>query len=191
MPRILAISECAGQAARLRRALLEHGHEPLEAELLSEPWLERVEDLQPDLVVLYVVLPEARLLDQIRTVNSRWPRPVVLFSDQGDSEVVAAAVDAGVHAYIVDGFDGRRLGTILDVAMARFKVYQTLRDELDRTRGSLRERKLVDRAKGILMNKRRWSEERAYQALRKMAMDQNRRLADVAERLIEMSDLFE
>jgi response regulator NasT len=70
-------------------------------------------------------------------------------------------------------------------------VYQTLRDELDRTRSSLRERKLVDRAKGILMNKRHWSEEQAYRALQKMAMDQNRRLADVAERLIEMSELFE
>jgi response regulator NasT len=191
VPRVLAISECGGQAGRLRRALLEHGHELLAAGMLSEPWLERVETLQPDLVVLYVVLPDARLLDQIRTVNSRWPRPVVLFSDQGDSDVVVAAVDAGVHAYIVDGFDGRRLGSILDVAVARFRVYQTLRDELDRTRSSLRERKLVDRAKGILMNKRRWSEEQAYQALRKMAMDQNRRLADVAERLIEMSDLFE
>ncbi|WP_260293068.1 ANTAR domain-containing response regulator [Sedimenticola hydrogenitrophicus] len=191
MPRVLVINECVEHAGRLQQALLENGHEVLATRLLSEQWIGQIEALQPDLVVMDIALPDSRLLDQIRTISSRWPRPVVIFADQDDSEIMAAAVDAGVHAYVVDGFDGRRLGSILDVAVARFRVYQTLRDELDRTRSSLRERKLVDRAKGILMNKRHWSEEQAYRALQKMAMDQNRRLADVAERLIEMSELFE
>lgn len=191
MSRIVVIEECASPAGRLRQGLLENGHEVLDCYVRSAAWLDQIEALQPDLVVMDIDLPDVRLLDQIRTLSSRWPRPVVVFARRADSEIASAAVDAGVHAYVVDGFDERRLSSILDVAIARFKVYQTLREELDRTRGTLRERKIVDRAKGILMKKRRWSEERAYRALQKMAMDQNRKLVDVAERLIEMSDLFD
>ncbi|WP_428610215.1 ANTAR domain-containing response regulator [Sedimenticola sp.] len=189
--RVLVINARAGQAERLTLALQENGHVVLATEPLTEQLETQVETLQPDLLVLDVYQPDQSMLEQISQISRRIPRPVVMFADQGDSETAAAAVDAGVHAYVVDGFDAARLASILDVAIARFRVYQTLRDELDRTRSLLRERKIVDRAKGLLMNKRGWSEEQAYRSLQKMAMDQNRRLVDVAERVIDMSELFQ
>jgi len=127
----------------------------------------------------------------MHSINREQPRPVVMFADKGDSDTITEAVRAGVSAYVVDGLDTRRIRPILDVAIARFREYQALKDELVRTKNSLAERKEIDRAKGILMKKRGWSEDEAYQALRKMAMDQNKRLGEVARSVVEMAALFE
>lgn len=156
-----------------------------------ERLVEQAESWLPELVVIELPSPDPGLLEQIRLLASRLPRPVAMFADSVGQAGTAAAIDAGIHAFVVDGFDPRRLCSILEVAAARFSVQRTLQEELLRTRAALDQRKLVDRARGILMKKRGWSEQQAYRALQKMAMDQNLRLVEVAQRVIDMESLFE
>ncbi len=189
--RVIIIDEDAGRAALLERALLDSGYEV--AAKISEPerLVESVNRLQPDVIIIDLESPDRDTLEQMHSINREQPRPVVMFADKGDSDTITEAVRAGVSAYVVDGMDTRRIRPILDVAIARFREYQALKDELAQTKNTLAERKEIERAKGILMSKRGWGEEEAYQALRKMAMDQNKRLGEVARNVVEMAALFE
>jgi response regulator NasT len=117
------------------------------------------------------------------------PRPIVLFSNQRDPEYIRQAVQAGVSAYVVDGLQKERVLPIVEVAMARFREFQALRRELEETRSRLQERKIIEKAKGILMQRRGLSEDAAYQLMRKMAMDRNLRLVEVARTLLALEDL--
>jgi len=175
----------------LGQALMDQGW-PLVG-VCGEPerLLQQAETWLPELVVIELPSPDPGLLEQVRLLARRLPRPVAMFADSAGQAGTAAAVDAGIHAFVVDGFDPRRLCSILEVAAARFSVHRTLQEELLRTRAALDQRKLVDRARGILMKKRDWSEEQAYRALQKMAMDQNLRLVEVAQRVIDMESLFQ
>lgn len=175
----------------LGQALTEQGWRLVGICAEPERLVEQAETWLPELVVIELPSPEPGLLEQVRLLARRLPRPVVMFAESAGQASTSAAIDAGIHAFVVDGFDPRRLCSILEVAAARFSVHRTLQEELLRTRAALDQRKLVDRARGILMTKRGWSEEQAYRTLQKMAMDQNLRLVDVARRVIEMELLFE
>jgi response regulator NasT len=118
------------------------------------------------------------------------PRPIVMFTQDREGAMIREALKAGVSAYVVDGLSVERIRPIMDVAVARFEQSQALRQELEEARASLTERKVIERAKGILMKQRACSEEEAYRLLRKAAMDGNKRLAEVAEQLIAMSRLL-
>ena len=118
------------------------------------------------------------------------PRPVLLFTHDGDSEKIRAATLAGVSAYIVDGMSGERIRPIIDAAVARFEQFHALKRELGDVEEKLAERKVIERAKGILMQSRNLSEEEAYRALRKQAMHTNTRLADVAGQVVALAGLL-
>ena len=117
-------------------------------------------------------------------------RPVAMFVDQSDQALTKAAIEAGVSAYVVDGLRGDRIKPILDAAIARFHMLKKLRIELSETRRALEERKVIDRAKGILMRARGITEEEAYALMRKTAMDQGRKVADIAQALVMSADLL-
>jgi len=129
-------------------------------------------------------------IDAMHALHQDEPRPVVMFVDRTDPGSTEAAMAAGVAAYVVEGLHPGRVRAVIDVAVARFTAHQALRAELAEVRSALNERKLVERAKGLLMQTRRMSEDDAYRALRRLAMDQGKRLADVAESVIAMEKLL-
>lgn len=152
--------------------------------------LEKVEHFQPDVILIDMDAPGRDTLESLRSVQAAQPRPMVMFSQDGDTETIRQAVEAGVSAYVVDGIQSKRVRPILDAAVARFRQYRALAQELDRTRSQLAERKRIERAKGILMKQRQVNEEEAYQLLRKTAMNRNQKLADVADSIIAAAELF-
>ncbi len=129
-------------------------------------------------------------IESMRALHRDEPRPVVMFVDRTDPGSIAAAMEAGVAAYVIEGLSPNRVRAVIDVAVARFTAHQALRAELAEVRSALSERKLVERAKGLLMQTRRMSEDDAYRALRRLAMDQGKRLADVAESVIAMAKVL-
>lgn len=146
--------------------------------------------LAPNLIVLDVSTPSILLLDKLRLMGEAQPLPIVMFTDEADSGTIRRAIAAGVSAYIVDGLYVNRLGPVLNVALARFQEMQSLRGELESTRRNLHDRKRIDRAKGILMQRRGISEDAAYHSLRKLAMDRNQKIGEVADNVISAADLL-
>ncbi|MEO0678896.1 MAG: ANTAR domain-containing protein [Pseudomonadota bacterium] len=146
--------------------------------------------LDPDIVLIDLESPSRDMLEALALASSPLDRPVAIFVDRTDESLTRAAIEAGVSAYVVDGLRQDRIKPVLDAAIARFSMFSRMRKELDATRAALEERKLVDRAKGILMSARGLSEDAAYAALRKTAMDQGRKLVDVARALVTAADLL-
>lgn len=144
----------------------------------------------PDLVVLDLSAPRAGLMNKLYDLNQMQPLPIVMFTDEADAQAIRNAITAGVSAYIVDGLYVNRLEPVLNVAMARFQEMQALRNELHETRKSLNDRKRIDRAKGILMQRRGINENEAYHSLRKLAMQRNQRIAEVADSVISAAELL-
>ena len=145
---------------------------------------------QPDVIVLRTDSPSKPVLDALRSVAEGTPRPVVLFANDPNRNVIRTAVDAGVAAYVVDGWSAERVTPIIEAACARFEAYDAVRKELAATQNKLSERKLIEKAKGIVMQQRGLTEDQAYGALRKMAMDENLALAEVARRVIAVAHLL-
>ena len=152
--------------------------------------LEMINQHQPDVIIIDMDAPNRDTLEDLRSVQSTMPRPMVMFSQDDDSETIRRAVEAGVSAYVVDGIQAKKVRPILDAAIARFEQYRELSSELDKTKSQLTERKLIERAKGIVMAQRGISEPEAYQLLRKAAMDRNLRMSEVAENIIAAADLL-
>lgn len=145
----------------------------------------------PDVVLIDVDSPDRDTFESLRTVQARQPRPMVLFTQDDKGESIRRAIEAGVTAYIVDGMERRRVRPIVDAAMARFTQFRALEEELARARGKLEERKLIERAKGIVMQQQGISESEAYQAMRRLAMRKNKRLKEIAEGVIATADLMQ
>jgi response regulator NasT len=188
--RILLVDDDAQRGAMLERTLTEAGHQIVARASGTDDLLERVRAHVPDMIIVEVSSPNRDMLEQMRHVSREQARPIVMFVDDTDEAMAVEAVRAGVTSYVVDGLSAARVKPIMDVAIARFRALQELRDELDKARASLAERKLVERAKGILMAQRGLSEDEAYRALRKLAMDKGKRLAEIAEQVIAVSDLL-
>lgn len=144
----------------------------------------------PDLIVVSIAAADRITLEQVRSIGIENPTPVVIFTQRSDNDMIQAAIDAGVSAFVVDGFDPARLQPIIEVAIARFRERRSLQDELARTRSKLADRKTIDRAKGILMKQRKCSEDEAYHTLRKMAMKQNIQIVEVATKVISLEELL-
>ena len=188
--RVLLVDEDAERAELLKSALHESGytvslHVGAMAQLLAQ-----VRAAEPDVIIIDRDSPDRDTLEHVCMVTRDQPRPIVMFADDGDRMAIRAAVDAGVSAYVVGGLKAERIRPIVDVAIARFEQFQAMRQELDQTRTSLAERKQIERAKGIVMKSRSVDEEQAYVLLRKLAMDRNQRLAQVAENVIVMAELL-
>ena len=186
----------AAQAAQARRStalrigLLESGYD-LVASLPADVFLpERIAQLQPDLIIADSESDACDVLEHVVIATRDARRPIVLFTEDDKPASMDAALDAGVSAYIVAGLQAERVKPVLDVALARFRREQKLLDELSDTRQKLAERKTLDRAKGLLMQRHGLTEDQAYQRLRTLAMNKNLKLADVAQRLIDVEDLL-
>jgi response regulator NasT len=188
--RILLIDDLTGRSAILEQALSDAGHEIIARVSSTLDLPQQVQSLQPDVVIIDLDSPDRDTLENMAIVSRDNPRPIILFSAQDDSDTIQKAVRAGVSAYIVDGLSAKRVRPIIDVAIARFREFQAMRDELEHTRDKLSERKLVERAKGLLMKQRGFDEEEAYSALRKLAMERNQRLVQVAQNVIDIFEML-
>jgi two-component system, response regulator / RNA-binding antiterminator len=150
----------------------------------------RIAERRPDLVLVDVANPSRDVLEELTLASGPLERPVAMFVDRSDTGLTQAAIEAGVSAYVVDGLRADRIKPILDAAIARFHMFQKMRAELAATKAALEERKIIDRAKGLLMRARGIGEDEAYALLRKTAMDQGRRIADLAQALVTAADLL-
>ncbi len=153
--------------------------------------LERtITECAPEVIIIDLESPDRDTLEGMCRIGGDQPRPIVMFVDETDRESIRRAVQAGVAAYVVKGASPERVRPVLDVAIARFQEHEALKAELREARSSLAERKTVERAKGILMEKRKMPEDEAYRTLRKMAMTKNMKLHAVAERVLEMAEIL-
>lgn len=186
----LAALQQAERSRALRIGLLENGYN-LVAVLPADPFLtERLAQLHPDLVIVDAESEARDALEHVVMATREAPRPIVLFTNDSDTSQVRHAVAAGVTAYVVAGLEAARIRPILDVALARFEHERALRDELDSARTELKQRKTIERAKGLLMQHQGLSEPEAYARLRKTAMDKGLRLHEVAQRMLDVIDLL-
>lgn len=182
--------EQAERSRALRIGLLENGFN-LVATLPADVFLtDRLAQLQPDMIIVDAESEARDALEHVVMATRDARRPIVMFTNDEDTSHVKDAVAAGVSAYIVAGLAPQRIRPILDVAMARFQHEQKLRAELASAKTELQERKVIDRAKGLLMQRQGLSEQAAYEKLRKTAMDKGLRLADVAQRMLDVVDLL-
>ncbi|WP_319004517.1 ANTAR domain-containing response regulator [Methylobacillus caricis] len=178
------------RTAPLKQSLTEAGYEVI-AHLNDTVNLDdAVKRLQPDLVIIDIDSPSRDTLEHLIVMNQSAPRPIVMFTHDGDTEKIRAATRAGVSAYVVGGISNERLKPVMDAAIARFEEFKALRAELDSANTKLSERKVVEKAKGILMKQRGITEDEAYSMLRNMAMKQNIRLATLAEQVIQAAKLL-
>ncbi|HMZ86660.1 MAG: ANTAR domain-containing protein [Paenacidovorax caeni] len=180
----------AARSRMLRIGLLENNYN-LVAAIPADTFLaERLAQLQPDLIIVDSESEARDALEHVVLATREAPRPIVMFTNDEDTTHVKDAVAAGVCAYIVAGLAPQRIRPILDVAMARFAHEQALRAELADARTELQDRKTIDRAKGLLMQRQGLSEQAAYEKLRKTAMDKGLKLGEVARRMLDMVDLL-
>ena len=178
------------RARVLRIGLLEAGYDTV-ASLPPDMYLpERIAQLQPDMIIVDAESDARDVLEHIVIATRDERRPIVMFTESADTESMEAAMAAGVSAYIVAGLQGERIKPVLQVALARFKREQKLLEELSDTKSKLAERKVIERAKGLLMERQRFTEEQAYQKLRGMAMSKNLKLSEVAQRILDVEDLL-
>ncbi len=180
----------AVRSRELRIGLLESGYN-LIAVLPADSFLAlRITQLQPDMIIVDSISDARDALEHVVMATRDAPRPIVLFTEDSDTTHVKDAVASGVNAYIVAGLAPERIRPIMDVAMARFEHEQSLRQELRTAKTELQDRKTIDRAKGLLMQRQGLSEQEAYEKLRKTAMDKGLKLADVAQRMLDVADLL-
>lgn len=180
---------------RIRASIIEEGLREagdVRVTVLSDVngLMRRVVEIDPDVVVIDLESPNRDMLEHMFQVSRAVKRPVAMFVDRTDQTAIEAAIEAGVAAYVVDGLKKERIRPVLDTAITRFKAFERLRRELEQAKGELSERKCIERAKGILMRTRGLTEEQAYALLRKTAMNQSRRIADIAESLVTAAGLL-
>lgn len=180
----------AERARALRIGLLEAGYNIIAVFPADMHLPERVAQLQPDMIIIDAESDARDVLEHVVIATRDARRPIVLFTEDSDKSSMEAAMDAGVSAYVVAGLQSERIKPVLDVALARFNADQKLRTELSDTKFKLAERKTIERAKGLLMARHDMTEEDAYQKLRRLAMDKNLKLSEVAQRVLDVADLL-
>ncbi|MEY4210425.1 MAG: hypothetical protein RLZ92_805 [Pseudomonadota bacterium] len=174
----------------LEKQLRTHGFEVATLQPQCLDLVTVVKSLRPDVMVLNLYTPNQAILDMILDINQNQSMPVVMFAEDQQTETINKVIQAGVSAYIVDGFEPKRIKSIVNIAIARFQQQQALKDELQKTKNQLEDRKLVDRAKAILIKSQGYNEDQAYHALRKLAMDRKLSLGEMAKNVIAMADLL-
>ncbi len=188
--KILVIDENRIRSAIIEAGLREAGHDQVTIVHDVGGIARRIAEIEPDVIVIDLENPNRDMLENMFQLSRAVKRPIAMFVDRSDTASIEAAVDAGVSAYIIDGLRKERVKPILQMAISRFNAFSRMARELEEARGELEARKLIERAKGILMKSRGMSEEDAYALLRKTAMNQNRKLADVAQSLVTAADLL-
>jgi two-component system, response regulator / RNA-binding antiterminator len=187
---ILIIDENRLRAAVIEDGLRDAGYEKLTVVHDVVGIARRIAEIAPDVIVIDLENPNRDMLESMFQLSRAVRRPIAMFVDRSDQASIEAAVDAGVSAYVVDGLKRERVKPIVDMAISRFNAFARMARDLEEARSQLESRKLIDRAKGILMTTRRMSEADAYALLRKTAMNQNRKITDIAESLITAAGLL-
>jgi response regulator NasT len=189
-PKIVIVDESPIRAAILEEGLREAGFTAVVHISEMQSLLERIYALDPDVILIDLENPSRDVLEQMFQVSRAVRRPIAMFVDQSDAASIQASVDAGVSAYIVDGLKKERIKPILDLCISRFNAISRLQNELDRARSALEDRKVIDRAKGILMKLKGLTEDEAYVLLRSMAMREKKKIADIAQSILTASELL-
>ncbi len=187
---VLVIDENRIRAAIIEEGLRDAGYAVTVVEEM-QGLARRIADLNPDVIVIDLENPNRDRLESIFQLTRAIQRPIAMFVDKSDEASIEAAVEAGVSAYIVDGLKQERVRPILKMAISRFNAFSRLARELEETRSELENRKVIDRAKGLLMRSRGLSEEAAYALLRRTAMNQNRKIAEIAQSLVTAASLLD
>lgn len=187
---ILVIDENRIRASIIEAGLRETGHQNVTVVHDITGIARTIAQINPDVIVINLENPNRDMLENMFQLSRAVKRPVAMFVDRSDRASIEAAVEAGVSAYVVDGLKRERVKPILDMAIVRFNAFSRLSRELEEARSELEDRKLVERAKGILMTSRGLSEEEAYGLLRKTAMNQNRKIAEIAQSLVTAAGLL-
>ncbi|MBV5265651.1 ANTAR domain-containing response regulator [Pinisolibacter aquiterrae] len=187
---ILVIDENPVRSAILEEGLREAGFTDVVRLDTTHELLRRVYQIDPDVILMDLANPSRDVLEQMFQVSRMVKRPVAMFVDQSDTAMIEASVDAGVSAYIVDGLRKERVKPILDMTVSRFNAFDRLTRELDQARTELADRKLIERAKGILMKSRGVAEEEAYALLRKTAMNEKKKLSEIAQSVVTAAQLL-
>lgn len=187
---ILVIDENRIRAAIIEAGLREAGHDRVTLVHDVAGIARRIAEINPDVIVIDLENPNRDMLENMFQLSRAVKRPIAMFVDRSDSASIEAAIDAGVSAYIVDGLKRERVKPILDLAISRFNAFSRLSRELEEARNELEDRKAIEKAKGILMKSRGLPEAEAYSLLRKTAMNQNRRIGEVARSLILAAGLL-
>jgi response regulator NasT len=188
--KIVIVDENPTRAVVLEDALREAGHAHVVRLDETSQLIARICAVDPDIVIIDLETPRRAVLEQMFEVSRAVKRPVAMFVEESDKAAIEAAVDAGVSAYIVGGLRKERIANIVDLCISRFNSFARLREELERTRGALEERKVIDRAKGILMTAKNLTEDAAYGLLRKTAMNENKKIAEVAQSVVTAAGLL-
>ena len=187
---ILVIDENRIRASVIEEGLREAGHEQVTVINDVAGIARRIAEVEPDVIVIDLENPNRDMLENMFQLSRAVKRPIAMFVDRSDQASIEAAVEAGVSAYVVDGLKKERVKPILDMAISRFNAFSRMARELEEARSELENRKIVEKAKGILMKSRGLSEEAAYALLRKTAMNQNRKIAEIAQSLVTAAGLL-
>lgn len=188
--RIVIIDDSGLRATVLEEGLREAGYEDIHLVPPHGAFVAKLERIAPDVVLMDLGSPSRDTLEEMLVVSRALAKPIAMFVDQSDEDMIGAAIDAGVSAYVVDGLRKDRVKPILDLAIRRFNAFSRMQSELEEAKTALAERRTIDRAKAILIESRGMSEADAYALLRTTAMNQGRRIAEVAEALITASSLL-
>ncbi|MGV3576342.1 MAG: ANTAR domain-containing response regulator [Devosia sp.] len=187
---ILVIDDNAIRASIIEAGLREAGHASVRVITDIEDVARRIGEIAPDVVIIDLENPNRDVLEHFFALSRTIKRPIAMFVDKSDPAEIEAAVDAGVSAYVVDGLRKDRIKPILDMAIVRFRAFSRLQGELEAARSELQGRKVIDKAKGILMTSRGLSEDAAYTLLRTTAMNQNRKIVEIAQAVVTAAELL-
>lgn len=188
--RILVVEPDAEKARDIIDALTAAGWLDVKALAQITSLTRTVKEFAPDIVLIDLANPDRDTLEHISYATESEKRAVALFVDQTDDNLTKAALNAGISAYVVDGLQMSRIKSVLETAITRFQIMRQMQSELDAAKQALEDRKTIDRAKGILMRQRDLTEEEAYTLMRKTAMDQGRKVIDMARALVTAADLL-
>lgn len=188
--RIVIVDDSGLRATVLEEGLRDAGYDDIHVVPPQGAFVAKLERMAPDVVLMDLGSPSRDTLEEMLAVSRALARPIAMFVDQSDDAMIGAAIDAGVSAYVVDGLRKDRVKPILDLAIRRFNAFARMQGELDEARTALADRKTIDKAKAILMQTRGLTEPDAYALLRSTAMNQNKRIAEVAEALITAHSLL-
>jgi two-component system, response regulator / RNA-binding antiterminator len=189
-PKIVIVDESPIRAAILEEGLREAGFTQVVHISEMQSLLARIYAVDPDIIVIDLENPSRDVLEQMFQVSRAVKRPVAMFVDQSDSASIQASVEAGVSAYIVDGLKKERIKPILDLCVSRFNAFAKLQEELERTKSQLEDRKIIERAKGILMRVKGLTEDEAYVLLRSTAMREKKKIGEIAQSIITASEML-
>jgi response regulator NasT len=188
--KILIVDESPIRAAILEEGLRESGYCQVVHIRETASLLARIYAIDPDIILIDLANPSRDILEQMFQMSRVVKRPIAMFVDQSDTASIQASVDAGVSAYIVDGLKKQGIKHILDTCISRFNAFSRLQSELDQAKSALEERKVIDRAKGVLMKLKQLTEEEAYALMRRAAMNENKKIAEIAQAVLTASEMF-